>query len=230
METDSIVGQVIAAVDATGEARNTLVLFTSDNGCAPYIDVAELESMGHYPSGPLRGYKSDVWEGGHRVPFIVRWPAVVEPDQTCDALVHQADLLATCAEVVDAPLPVSAGEDSHSLLPLLRGDHQPIRDTAISQSSQGLLALRKGPWKVIFGPGSGGWTKGNDEYPAQLYNLSEDLAETNNLYAQRTDVATDLTGTMERLVRDGRSTQGPPQQNDVAVDWKQFIIEGTPEE
>ena len=79
--------------------RDTLVVFTSDNGCAPYIGASDLEKMGHYPSGPLRGYKSDAWEGGHRVPFIVRWPGVVKPASVCDQLVHQADLLATFAEI-----------------------------------------------------------------------------------------------------------------------------------
>ena len=79
METDAVVGRVLEALDSSGAADNTLVVFTSDNGCAPYIGVADLEQQGHYPSGPLRGYKSDVWEGGHRVPFIVRWPGVVQP-------------------------------------------------------------------------------------------------------------------------------------------------------
>ncbi len=108
METDAIVGRVLDALDRSGAAGDTLVIFTSDNGCAPYIGVQELEQKGHYPSGALRGYKSDVWEGGHRVPFIVRWPSVVKPGSLCARLVHQADLLATFSEVLGAKLPPNA--------------------------------------------------------------------------------------------------------------------------
>lgn len=226
METDAVVGRVLDAIAASGEAQDTLVLFTSDNGCAPYIGVAELESKGHYPSGPLRGYKSDIWEGGHRVPFVVRWPAVVEPHQTCHQLVHQADLLATFAEVVGAKLPTDAAEDSYSILPLLRGSHQAVRADAISQSMRGLLAIRRGPWKLVLGRGSGGWTKGDDIHPAQLYHLGDDLAETRNLYAEQPNIVAEMMELMERYVNDGRSTPGPARENDVSVQWRQFLPEG----
>ena len=109
METDAVVGRVLEAVEKSGAASKTLVVFTSDNGCAPYVGAAELEKMGHFPSGPLRGYKADVWEGGHRVPFIVRWPGVVKAGSVCDQLVQHADLLATCAEIVGANLPDDGG-------------------------------------------------------------------------------------------------------------------------
>jgi arylsulfatase A-like enzyme len=223
METDAVVGRVLDALQASGKANDTLVLFTSDNGCAPYIGVAEMEAKGHFPSGPLRGYKSDVWEGGHRVPFIVRWPGVVRPSTSCGQLVHQADLLATCAEILGAKVPADAGEDSLTILPLLQGNDQTVREVAISQSSRGLLAIRKGPWKLIFGPGSGGWSKGHDEHAAQLYNLSDDLAESNNLYADKADLVAELTSLMERQVRDGRSTPEAAQQNDVPVNWTRFL-------
>ncbi len=216
METDAVVGQVLEAIDA----ERTLVVFTSDNGCAPYIGAADLEQQGHYPSGPLRGYKSDVWEGGHRVPLIVRWPGVVRPGRICDRLVHQADLMATFAQIVGRPLPPNVGEDSFSLLPLLEGEDRDVRETAVSQSARGLLAVRRGPWKLIFGPGSGGWTKGKDAHPAQLYHLQDDLPESQNLYADRAETVTQLDALMQDLVRNGRSTPGPVQQNDVPVRWK----------
>jgi len=223
METDAVVGRVLAALDQSGAAANTLVVFTSDNGCAPYIGVSELERMGHFPSGPLRGYKSDAWEGGHRVPFIIRWPGKVEPGTRCDQLVHQADLMATFAAVLGTELPDGGGEDSVNLLPLLKGGEKPARDHAVSQSMRGLPALRRGPWKIIFGPGSGGWGKGSDSQPVQLYNLTEDLGETNNRSAQHPDLVDELTALMEKIVTDGRSTLGASQGNDVPVKWRRFM-------
>ena len=223
METDAMVGQVLDALEQNDVADKTLVIFTSDNGCAPYIGVADLEDMGHYPSGPLRGYKSDVWEGGHRVPFIVRWPGHVEPKSVCHHLVHQADLMATCAAVVGVKLPATAAEDSVNLLPLLQGGDAPVREHAVSQSSGGLIGLRQGSWKLIFGPGSGGWGKGRDEQPAQLYDLADDLGEMKNLYTERPDKVKELTALMERLVNNGRSTPGPMQKNDQPFDWKRFM-------
>ncbi|MCA9246019.1 MAG: arylsulfatase [Planctomycetales bacterium] len=217
METDAVVGQVVRAVDESGEADNTLILFTSDNGCAPYIGVGQLEQHGHFPSGPLRGYKSDVWEGGHRVPFIVRMPGLVQAGSQCDQLVQQADILATCAELTGFELPDNGAEDSVSFLPLLRGSHTPVRETAINQSISGRLALRMGAWKMIFGKGSGGWTKGSDDQPAQLYRLDDDLAEQKNLFAAHPDVASELITLMRGQVESGRSTPGTAQKNDVPV-------------
>jgi len=223
METDAVVGRVLDAIDRSGAAPNTLVFFTSDNGCAPYIGVAELEKRGHFPSGPLRGYKSDVWEGGHRVPFIVRWPGVVKPGSVCRALVQHADFSATCAKIVGARLPDNAGEDSVSLLPLLAGGDAPVRETAVNQSANGLVAIRKGPWKLIFGRGSGGWSKGRDDQPAQLYNLDEDLGETKNLYREEPQIVAELTARMAKIVAEGRSTPGAVQANDVPVNWRRFV-------
>ena len=218
METDAVVGQVLDALEKSGAAENTLVVFTSDNGCAPYIGVTDLEKQGHHPSGPLRGYKADAWEGGHRVPFIVRWPGVVEPDSTCDQLVHQADLMRTFADVLGTELPDSAGEDSFSLLALLKGDDQPIRDHAVSASIGGTPAVRLGTWKYIPAPGSGGWGKGGDQsQPVQLYDLSTDMGESMNLAAQQPERVEAMKVLLEKLITDGRSTPGAPQSNDVKV-------------
>ena len=223
METDAIVGRVLAAIEKSGASGNTLVVFTSDNGCAPYIGAAELEKMGHFPSGPLRGYKSDAWEGGHRVPFIVRWPGEVREGSKCDQLVQQADLMATFADILGVKLPDNAGEDSVSILPLLRGSDKSVREMAVNQSSNGLCAIRKGPWKLIFGPGSGGWGKGGDDQSAQLYNLADDLAETKNLCAEKPELVAELTALMEKVVSEGRSTPGAKQANDQPFNWKRFM-------
>ena len=227
METDAVIGQVLDSLEHNKVAQKTLVIFTSDNGCAPYVGVPDLEKMGHYPSGPLRGYKSDVWEGGHRVPFIVRWPGHVDAKSVCRHLVHQADIFTTCAAVVGAKVGADEAEDSFSLLPLLKGGVAPIREHAVSQSAQGLIGVRKGPWKLIFGPGSGGWGKGRDDLPAQLYNLEDDLGETNNLYAAQPEKVKELTVLTERLVDDGRSTPGIKQKNDQPFNWKRFMKAST---
>jgi arylsulfatase A-like enzyme len=225
METDAIVGKVLDALQQSGAADNTLVIFTSDNGCAPYIGVPEMEKSGHFPSGPLRGYKSDVWEGGHRVPFVIRWPGKVAAGSRCDQLVHQTDLMATIAAAIGAKLPADAGEDSFDLTPLLKGGDQAVRTHAISHSAKGLPALRQGSWKIIFGRGSGGWTKGEAKpaAPAQLYNLATDLGETTNLHAKHPERVAELTALMEELVTKGRSTPGPAQKNDVPVQWRRFL-------
>ncbi|MCC6355494.1 MAG: arylsulfatase [Verrucomicrobiae bacterium] len=218
METDAVVGRVLDALEASGAAASTLVVFTSDNGCAPYIGKADLEAMGHYPSGPLRGAKADAWEGGHRVPFIVRWPGVVKPGGVCGQLVSQADLLRTFAEVWGAALPDNAGEDSFSLLPLLRGEDRPVRENAVSASSRGTPAVRSGAWKFIPAPGSGGKGEGGDQsQPVQLYDLADDIGETKNLAAAMPEKVAEMQALLEKLIIDGRSTVGAKQGNDVEV-------------
>ncbi|MDG2015108.1 MAG: arylsulfatase [Pirellulaceae bacterium] len=218
IETDAVVGRVLEAIEKSGNAENTLVIFTSDNGCAPYIGMRDLEAKGHFASGPLRGAKSDVWEGGHRVPFIVRWPGVTAPGSTCGQLIHQADLIATLAAVFEVELPNNAGEDSFNLLPLFLGNDEPVRENAVSTGMNGLPALRNGDWKYIPGPGSGGWSKNQDqEMPRQLYNLKDDIGETNNLFATESDRVKAMHHQLEQLIVRGRSTPGKVQANDVEV-------------
>ena len=218
METDAAVGRVLQALERGGVAGNTLVLFSSDNGCSPFIGVAELEKSGHRPSGPLRGYKSDVWEGGHRVPLIVRWPGAVSPRRSSDQLVHQVDLLATLAEIMGAKLKAHEGVDSVSMLSLLRGREAPVRHHAVSTSTRGMPSIRNGSWKYVAGAGSGGWGAGGDfSQPAQLYQLSTDLSEANNLAAKLPWRVLHMHALLDDLVSRGRSTPGPDQSNDVGV-------------
>ena len=205
METDAAVGQVLAALEKSGAANNTLVLFTSDNGFASYVGVKELEQQGHYPSGPLRGYKTSVYEGGHREPFIVRWPGKVTAASTCDQLVHHADLIATLADIWGTALPPEAGEDSFSFLPLLKGSQQPTRDHAVSCAAAGTPSLRLGQWKYIA------------TQPAQLYDLATDLGETKNLATTEAVRLEAMKTQLEKLIAAGRSTPGAAQKNDVKV-------------
>jgi arylsulfatase A len=210
METDATIGRVLAALKEGGVAENTLVLMTADNGCAPFI-APLVEPHGHFSSGPLRGRKADVWEGGHRVPFIVRWPGIVKPGSLCHQLVHQADIMATLAEVFGVPLPEAAGPDSFSFLSLLKGDDKPTRENAVSCASSGVPGLRKGSWKYI--PERDEKT-GTD---VQLYHLADDLGETKNLAAEKREVVAEMRDLLENLIVAGRSTPGPKQENDMVV-------------
>ncbi|NQT94418.1 MAG: arylsulfatase [Lentisphaerae bacterium] len=228
METDAIVGRVLDALEESGVADETIVMFASDNGCAHYIGVPELEAMGHFPSAHYRGYKSDAWDGGHRIPFIARWSGVTEPGSRCAQTVCLSDLMATSSEVLGKPLPDDAGEDSVSILPLLRGEDRVVREHVVHHSGHGKFAIRSGKWKLVLCGGSGGWTTPTDHEATeqglpsvQLYDMEADPSETINLEARRPDVVADLVGVLERSVAQGRSTPGPSQTNDVPVDiWK----------
>lgn len=209
METDAVVGRVLDTLEKCGAADNTLVIFTSDNGCASYIGVKEMEAKGHFPSGPLRGYKTSVYEGGHREPFIVRWPGIVKPGTVCGQLVHQADIIATLADILGTKLPDNAGEDSFSFVPLLKGDDKPIRQHAISCAAAGTAGLRRGDWKFIAGA------------QPELYNLAVDIGETKNLAVKKPELLAEMKALLEKLITDGRSAPGVPQKNDVTVNiWR----------
>ena len=227
IETDDVFGRVLAALEAHGVADNTLVIFASDNGCAPYIGVKEMEAQGHFPSGPYRGYKSDAWDGGHRIPCIARWPGVIEPGTECGELVCLSDLIATCADIVGQDLPDNAGEDSVSMMPLFRGSETPTRDTVVNHSIEGKFAIRDGRWKLVLCPGSGGWTQNDGDAAkaglplVQLYDMHADPGETHNLQATHRDRVKELVVLLKKQVADGRSTPGPRQNNDAPVDiWK----------
>lgn len=205
METDAVIGRVLDAIKSNGIEKDTLVLFTADNGCAAYIGVKDLEKQGHFPSGPLRDYKTSVYEGGHRVPFVVKWPGVVKPGSVCRHLVHQADTLATLAELFGTKLPENAGEDSFSLLPLLKGADSPIRTHSINTACGGTPSLRDGSWKYVA------------MAKPELYDLDQDLAESINLAEQHPERVQSMQATLEKLIRAGRSTPGTPQKNDIRV-------------
>ena len=225
METDAEIGRVLEALEKSGKADDTLVFFTSDNGCAPYAGVKQMEAKGHFPSADKRGYKSDIWDGGHRIPFMVRWPGKVKAGTTNAQTICLTDLLATCAEILGAKLPDNAAEDSISLLPLLKGQLYPTtHEAVVHHSFDGNFAIRHGKWKLALCPGSGGWSAPNEKAAisqglpgTQLYNLADDLVETNNLQATRPEIVAQLTKLMEKYVADGRSTPGKIQANDVAV-------------
>ncbi len=221
MQVDATVGRVLAALERGGVAENTLVVLTSDNGFAPMAGWEEHLAKGHRPSGAFRGHKADIYEGGHRLPFIVRWPAKVKAGSTSDQLICHTDLIATCADILGVALPDSAGEDSVSLLPALLGTPgKPRHEAVVHHSVNGSFAIRQGNWKLELCPGSGGWSvprpgrDGSDTLPAvQLYDLAADIAEQHNVQSQHPDVVARLTQLLEKYVAEGRSTPGAPQAN-----------------
>jgi arylsulfatase A-like enzyme len=225
MQTDAAVGELLAALDREGITENTIVVFTSDNGCSPAAKIDGLRKAGHDPNGPLRGTKADLWDGGHRVPFIVRWPAKIRSGSTSDQLISLVDWMATCAELVGVKLPDNAGEDSISILPILLGTAQkPVRETLVHHSINGRFAIREGNWKLCLSPGSGGWSVPRDPEAVkrglpseQLYDMAGDLGETRNVAADHPEIVARLTKHLEKLVADGRSTPGSTQENTVPV-------------
>jgi arylsulfatase A-like enzyme len=240
-QVDATVGQVLEALEKSGAAANTLVIFTSDNGPEVTGEVRpgvydRARQYGHYSMGPLRGAKRDLWEGGHRVPFLAHWPGQIKPGSTSGETICHVDLLATVASALETKLPDDAAEDSYSLLPVFRGqrlDHPP-REATVHHSGSGRFALRKGDWVLIVTPsgddnggpalrGEPDWLKiergytANDQ-PGELYNVREDLGERDNRYAERPELVRELTALLEKYIREGRSTPGKPQANDVAVE------------
>lgn len=226
LQVDHDMGKVLDALDAEGLAENTIVLFTSDNGCSPQARIEELKAAGHFPSGPFRGHKADLYEGGHRVPFLVRWPARTEAGSVSDRIVGQIDLLATMADLLGEALPDDAGEDSVSFLPVLLGEAGGEgRSGIVSQSVDGSFAIREGQWKLLLCPGSGGWS-----YPRpgrhdtsgmpqrQLYDLAADPGETRNLVGTHPERAERMEAAMNEAIARGRTTPGPVSRNDVVVE------------
>jgi arylsulfatase A-like enzyme len=229
MQTDAGIGKVLAAVEERKLAENTLVIVSSDNGCSPEARFDELLQQGHNPNHVFRGHKADIYEGGHHVPFIARWPARVKAGTSSDRAICLTDFLATCAEITDAKLPADAAEDSVSFLPTLLGRADvPPRPAVVHHSVNGSFAIRDGKWKLALCPGSGGWSAprpGRDDTSGmplvQLFDMSTDIGEQSNVAAVNSEVVNRLTALLEKFAADGRSTPGPAQTNTAAVDvWK----------
>lgn len=222
MQTDAGFGAILDALDRNGLTDNTLVIFSSDNGCSKGAGIPALEKQGHFPSAQFRGSKADIWDGGHRVPFVVRWPGHVAAGSTSDQLICLTDLFATCSDLTGAPLPAGAAEDSVSFLPALGGKpNVSTRAGVIHHSISGHFAYRMGKWKLCLAKASGGWTSPTekqapkDSPAAQLYDMEADPGETTNLYATQPEVVGRLLKQLEADVESGRSTAGPESKNDV---------------
>ncbi len=225
LQVDWTVGQVMKALTENGVEKNTLIIFTSDNGCSPYANFDELAAVGHYPSYVFRGHKTDIFDGGHRIPFIARWPGKIKPASVCNQTICLTDLMATTAQITGFDLSDNAGEDSVSILAAMTGTAKvPLREAVVHHSGNGSFAIRQGKWKLVLCPDSGGWSepkpgsKQARNLPAvQLYDLTSDIGEKQNLYREHPDVVKKLTELLEQYVNRGRSTPGKSQRNDSPV-------------
>jgi arylsulfatase A-like enzyme len=221
MMVDWVVGRVTQTLDRLGLTEDTLLIITSDNGAQP-ADM-DGETYGHKSCGDLRGFKADIWDGGHREPFIARWPNVIPSNSASDETICLSDLLATCAAIVRADLPVNAGEDSASILPVLLGESRdkPIREAIVHHSMDGMFSIRQGQWKLILGRGSGGFSvprriqPAPGEPPGQLYDLEKDPAETQNLWSQHPEIVERLTSLLDDYRQEGRSRSSATFSDDL---------------
>jgi arylsulfatase A-like enzyme len=255
METDWAIGQIVQAVDDDGLGEKTLIIVTSDNGKAPGGGKAisfngptraDVQPDKHYSSYIYRGHKADIYEGGHRVPFIARWTGKVKAGSMCNDTVCLVDLYATCAELLGRKLADKDAPDSVSMAPLLLGETpEKHREATVHHSINGSFAIRQGKWKLALCPGSGGWSypspdgrlerkKGIEPRPVsaikqwvQLFDLEADSGETKNLAAEYPETVKCLTDLLQQYVDNGRSTPGAKQQNSgethIYPDWIRSI-------
>ncbi|MDF7799078.1 arylsulfatase [Pontiellaceae bacterium B1224] len=223
-QTDDAIGQILTALERNGLKENTIVLFGTDNGC--HLPADTFLEFGHEVSGPFRDKKASIYEGGHHIPFIVRWPGVVAAGSTNDRLICMSDLFATFAEYFAVELGDDTAEDSISFLPLLKdADSKAQRESIVHHDFKGRFAIREGEWKLILRPDDNMKEATGAEARFQLYNVKEDIAETDNLaneYPEKVDI---LVALLKKQVADGRTTPGAVQKNDANVDiWKNNVV------
>jgi len=205
----------------SGEFENTLLVFTSDNG-SPQRDgtnmegaIASVKRYGHDPSRPWKGMKSDAWEGGHRVPFIASWPKKIKASSESDQLIGHTDIISTVAKILGIESGANTMGDSYDISSVLMGEDEgnPIRQSIVHHSGDGTFAIRKGDWKLILGKDSGGFSKsleieGNPvDTDGQLYNLSKDPSEQNNLYTDNPEKIKELTALLDQYKTVGYSNR-----------------------
>lgn len=256
MQVDHSVQRVMNALKQHGLDQNTLVLFSSDHGPGPYAgnilkatpgQIKQLEARGHYPSGPHRGYKFSVYEGGLRVPLIANWPGVIPPGRSCDALVGLNDVMRTCAELADVRLDDDEGPDSISFAPLLSQPQGAGQRTNLVMQSVVSFAVRDGDWKLCLCPGSGvpavslnavgndpmpevAWRNALDQFQGslthadllkspfvQLFDLANDPHEDVNLAADNPARVAQMVSLLQEQIDTGRSTPGPKLTNDKPI-------------
>ena len=220
-ETDWVVEEVMAQVKESGIDENTIIIYTSDNGFAPYVKIPKMLAAGYKPSAQYRGAKATNYEGGHRVPFLVRWPAQIKAGSQSDITLCTTDFFATFADILGVidNIPSNAAEDSFSFYPTLKGQtEEEIRPFTVHHSISGDFAIRKGDWKLILSKAkSGSWEMTKNNTPSklvQLYNLKNDIGELNNLEDSHPEKIKELVTLLSKAMRNGRTTSGPKQANE----------------
>lgn len=231
-QTDYTIGEIMKALERNNLFDNTIIIFTSDNGSPsragdPHLHGPDFQvpgsvitKYGHNPNAPLRGMKTDIHEGGHRIPFIVSWPKAYQANRISNEPICAVDIMATLASIVDYQLPSDAAEDSYDLSSLwldanigTDAGEAPFREAIVHHSVNGSFAIRKGDWKMIPQKGNGGWTHAQsvrqaaNEPDGQLYDMESDPAETNNLWNQHPDIVKSLTELLKKYQSEGRSVQ-----------------------
>jgi arylsulfatase A-like enzyme len=232
MQVDDVVRQIRETLKKQGISENTMLVFVSDNGCSPRANYEELAKVDHNPSYVFRGHKADIFEGGHRVPFILEWPEKVMKNMSSNKTICTTDFFATCADIVGYKIQDGEAVDSYSMLPIITGkSDEIIREYTVHHSINGSFAIRKGNWKLILCPDSGGWSyptpqeyKANKmDLPAmQLYNLAADIGEKNNLINKYPEKAAELKVAIKKIILNGRSTPGQIQENEGMEGWQQI--------
>ena len=224
---DDITGRIMRKLDELEIAEDTIFIFTSDNG-----SEISYPDLGHEPSYIYRGHKSDIWEGGHRIPYIVRWPGHVPAGIESSQTVSLVDTFATLSEILGMEVKDDEAEDSYSILPIWQGSEKTIREYTVQTSGGGRFAIRKGKWKLEMCPGSGGFEQSEnpDLPPIQLYDMDADVRETTNLYDQYPEVVAELTAALTDCVLNGRSTPGLKRKNTGPQWWPQLNWMKNPDE
>lgn len=235
METDWVVGEVLKTLDKLNLNENTLIVYTSDNGTSPNTNLKAMQEMGHYTVMNYRGLKGTLWEGGHRVPFIVRWPKSIKAGTESKEAICTTDMLATCADILGVELEDHAAEDSYSFQPALKGKklkHNTQR-MIVHHSDNGFFSVRQGKWKLSFKNDGGSRRRNPKDKPVinnseyLLFDMENDPEESTNLYAENPEVVTQLKKELATMIRNGRSTPGakqPTDLNDPKLDWPQIEL------
>lgn len=227
LQCDDVVGRIMNKLKEVGVYEDTIVVYTADNGCSPVADFDELEAKGHFPSYIFRGAKADIYEGGHRVPYMIQWPNGMAQNEFCDKTVCLSDFMGTIAELLGDTLGDAEAVDSISNLSLWKnpkGDE--VREYTVHQSIDGSLAIRNHEFKLEMCPGSGGWTypkkeEITEDMPKfQLYDLKNDIGETTNVIDKYPEIYEKLRNALKTIVQNGRSTKGPIQRNNGEQVWE----------
>ncbi|WP_111709809.1 sulfatase family protein [Lutibacter citreus] len=235
METDWVVGEVLNTLDKLNLSENTIVIYTADNGTSSKALFNEMQAKGHYSSLIYRGCKGSLFEGGHRVPFLVRWPENVKANTKYEQAICTTDLLATFSELFDKELPNNIGEDSKSFLSALKGKSIKgnINRAIVHHSGDGSFAIRKGKWKLVFAEDGGDHRINPKDKPIvnssskMLFNMQKDAIESINVSSQYPKVVEELTKELAEIIKNGRSTFGanqPTNLKDSKLKWPQIKI------